>query len=251
MLADLADRPRSARALARFEELGRRHRLPDPLAPVPMIALAQLYRRDVPDLRPGPDGCDLLQVLWCPFRTHGPHGYGSELLLRWRRSAEVGRVLRTRPEPLVVDTDRLLPRPCVLHPEQVATYRFAGLLPAGLCARLDAWDEANEAAARAAGVEAVGYQYDLSIPPGWRAGGFASWHATDPYPVDCGVCGAAMELLLTVDSSEWDGGSRSWRPLEDRDRGACPTGVEVGRFGELNVFACPADPAHPHRWCLQ
>lgn len=25
-------------------------------------------------------------------------------------------------------------------------------------------------------------QYDLSIPPGRRVGGFASWHATDPSP---------------------------------------------------------------------
>ena len=32
---------------------------------VPLIPVAQLYRRDVPDFA-GPEGADLLQVLWCP-----------------------------------------------------------------------------------------------------------------------------------------------------------------------------------------
>ncbi|MFJ3927707.1 hypothetical protein [Streptomyces sp. NPDC090022] len=38
--------------------------------PVPMLAVAQLWTRDIPDLR-GPACHDLLQVLWCPFETHG------------------------------------------------------------------------------------------------------------------------------------------------------------------------------------
>ncbi|MGW6585089.1 hypothetical protein [Streptomyces globisporus] len=36
------------------------------------------------------------------------------------------------------------------------------------------------------------YMGDLSIAPGWKVGGFASWHLTDPAPVDCQVCGTAM-----------------------------------------------------------
>ncbi|GGV23724.1 hypothetical protein GCM10010277_03480 [Streptomyces longisporoflavus] len=64
-----------------------------------------------------------------------------------------------------------------------------------------------------------------------------------------------MELLLTIDSSEWDGGSGSWKPLEQADSpphpAALPTKVIVGRAGELNVFTCPADPGHPHRWSVQ
>ncbi|MFE7632622.1 hypothetical protein ACFU7Z_01275 [Kitasatospora sp. NPDC057518] len=241
-------------------ELSREHRLSDvsETDPLPMIGLAQLYRRDVPDLPEGPDGCDLLQVFWCPFNAHGPNRYDFELHLHWRRSSEVGEVLTTQPQPLVVESDRFVPEPCVLHPEQVATYPFAGLLPEDLCARLDAWDEAQEEAARSTdgrSVQPIGYQYDLSVPPGWRVGGFASWHATDPYPMDCQTCGTPMHLLLTIDSSEWDGGSGSWKPLEDRDlpthRSATPTGITVGRFGELNTFACPNDPGHPHRWSIQ
>jgi len=147
----------------------------------------------------------------------------------------------------------------VLHPEQVVTYPFAGLLPEELCARIDAWEEALEEEAEltedGSTTEPPAYQYDLSIPPSWRVGGFASWHATDPCPMDCLTCMAPMRLLLTIDSSEWDGGSGSWTPHEDRDQptyaGATPTEVVVGRWGELNVFACPDNPGHPYRWSIQ
>ncbi|KIZ16472.1 hypothetical protein [Streptomyces natalensis] len=258
---------------ALLAELSREHRVAR-LAdtdPLPMIGVAQLYRRDLPDLLAGPDGCDLLQVFWCPFDRHGRTGYGMSLDLRWRRSSEVTEVLAVPPRPEVVGFKGYVPEPCVLHPEQVATYPFAGLLPEGLCARIDAWEEALEEAFEEAFEEALGeeaddatdadapeppaYQYDLSIPPGWRVGGFASWHLTDPAPMDCRACTAPMDLLLTIDSREWDGGSGSWKPLEERDlpthRCAVPTEVTVGRWGQLNVFACPVDPSHPHRWSIQ
>ncbi|MFF0483874.1 hypothetical protein [Streptomyces sp. NPDC004435] len=228
---------------------------------LPMIGLAQLYRRDVPDLPAWRDGCDLLQVFWCPFSSHGPGRYehGLHLHLRRRRSWEVGDVTAAPPRPPVVGSDGFVPEPCALHPEQVVGYPYAGLLPEALCARIDAWDEARAAEAdQRADENAAGpvcYQYDLSIPPGWRVGGFASWHKTDPYPMDCRTCRTPMRPLLTIDSSEWDGGSGSWKPVEDREllthRDASPTQVTVGRFGELNVFVCPVDPDHPHRWSIQ
>ncbi|GAA3654834.1 hypothetical protein ACG5V6_07145 [Streptomyces chitinivorans] len=244
-----------------LEELGRRHHAHDAAAadPLPLIGLAQLYRKDIPDLPAGPDGCDLLQVFWCPFDAHGPSGHGMLLDLRWRRSEEITDVQTSPPRPRVVGFEGYVPEPCVLHPEQVATYPFAGLLPKDLCARIDAWEERLEEEAEqwadedAAAV--VGYQYDLSIPPGWRVGGFASWHATDPSPMDCPACAAPMHLLLTIDSSEWDGGSGSWKPLEEQGlpthRFARPTQVTVGRGGELNVFTCPQEPCHLHRWSIQ
>ncbi|MDH6137994.1 hypothetical protein P3T37_007437 [Kitasatospora sp. MAA4] len=251
-----------------LDELRREHRAPQESAndPVPMLALAQVYRRDVPDLPVGPGDCDLLQVFWCPFDRHGPTGYGMELDLRWRRSWEAAEVLVAPPQPQLVGFEGYVPEPCGLHPEQVVTYPFAGLLPEDLCARIDAWEdalmgenlgeedeEAEESDEERA--EPVGYQYDLSIPPGWRVGGFASWHTTDPYPMDCPACATPMELLLTVDSSEWDGGSGSWTPAEDRGLTphpfAKPTGVTVGRWGELNIFACPTDPEHPHCSSIQ
>ncbi|NBE53436.1 hypothetical protein [Streptomyces boluensis] len=245
---------------ALLAELAQKHRVAG-LAdtdPLPMIGVAQLYRRDLPDLPAGPDGADLLQVFWCPFDRHGRTGYGMSLDLRWRRSSEVTETLREPPRPAVVGFKGYVPEPCVLHPEQVTTYPFAGLLPDALCARIDAWEETLEEEAAAASDDAPGppaYQYDLSIPPGWRVGGFASWHLTDPSPMDCRACGVPMELLLTIDSGEWDGGSGSWKPLEDRGlpahRFASPTEVTVGRWGELNVFSCPVTPSHPHQWSIQ
>ncbi|MGN5379080.1 hypothetical protein ACQ4WX_22175 [Streptomyces lasalocidi] len=244
-----------------LEELGRKHRVQDVAAtdPLPLIGLAQLYRRDIADLPAGPDDCDLLQVFWCPFDAHGPTGHSMLLDLRWRRSWEVTEVQTSPPQPLVVGYEGYVPEPCVLHPEQVATYPFASLLPEDVCARIDAWEEGLEEVAEQLADEAtaapVGYQYDLSIPPGWRVGGFASWHATDPSPMNCRTCAVPMHLLLTIDSTEWDGGSGSWKPLEEQDlptyQSARPTQVTVGRWGELNIFACPEGPHHSHRWSIQ
>ncbi|MGW6026166.1 hypothetical protein [Streptomyces sp. NPDC055099] len=266
-----------------LDELNRRHRIPDiaDTDPLPMVALAQLYRRDIPDLPAGPDGCDLLQVFCCPFDAHGPTRYGMLLHLRWRRSEEVDEVLATPPQPQVVGYDGYVPEPCVLHPEQVVTYPFAGLLPQDLCDRIyareealdeeadDEWDTPwdsderahsgekgeDEPAAENGADRQVYYQYDLSIPPGWRVGGFASWHTTDASPMDCLTCTTPMRLLLTIASSEWDGGSGSWKPVEEAGLPphpfATPTKVIVGRAGQVNIFACPADPDHPHRWSVQ
>lgn len=244
-----------------LDELSQVHQIPgaSETDPLPLIGLAQLYRRDVPDLPMGPDGCDLLQVFWCPFERHGESRHDLLLHLRWRSSAEVGEMLAAPPWPQVVGDRGFVPEPCVLHPEQVVTYPFAGLLPEELRARIDAWEEAAEQEAERAtdGVWAAPalYQYDLSIPPGWRVGGFASWPETGPYTMNCPTCATPMQLLLTIDSSEWDGGSGSWAPTEDRDlrpdRYSTPTKVNVGRSGELNIFTCPTDPDHPHRWNVQ
>jgi hypothetical protein len=96
------------------DELRREHRLTElsETDPLPLIALAQLYRRDIPDLPPGPDGSDLLQVFCCPFDAHGTGRYDLLLHLRWRRSAEVGQVLAAPPRPQVVGYGGYVPEPC-------------------------------------------------------------------------------------------------------------------------------------------
>jgi hypothetical protein len=220
-----------------------------PDRPSPMLALAQLYRRDVPGLV-GPPEADLLQVFWCPF-DHPAADQRRSVRLHWRRAAEVADVLAAPPQPAVVGDEGCLPEPCVLHPEQVTEYQYIDLLPRELRAAVDAWDERCEEEDE----HAPRYQYDLSLAPGWKVGGFASWHLTDPIAVDC-ACGASMAPLLTVDSSEWHGQGGSWRPLEDRAAAAphdadTPTRVEFGRWGELRIFTCSKDPAHPHRLSLQ
>ncbi|MGW2558538.1 hypothetical protein ACWCXB_04655 [Streptomyces sp. NPDC001514] len=247
--------------------------------PLPMLAVAQLYTRDFPDLV-GPEGHDLLQVFWCPFEVHGPDRT-IDVVLRWRRSAEVGTVLTEQPEPPVAGREECVPTVCVVHPEQVVEHEFLGLLSEELQEAISDWEEslldededdaydssaptgyatyeeyeAAMAAARAEEEYEVDYMGDLSIAPGWKVGGFVSWHLTGPAPVDCAMCGTPMPPLLTVDKWECDGSSRSWVPVEDRDaaddpRVNDPVGVYLGR-GEMRVHTCPADPSHPHRLSFQ
>ncbi|MEU8703634.1 hypothetical protein [Streptomyces sp. NPDC048565] len=246
-------------------------------APSPMLAVAQLYAREIPDLV-GPEGHDLLQVFWCPFEAHGDDRT-IDVVLKWRHSADVGAVLSPQPEPPVAGRAECVPTTCVVHPEQVVEHEYIGLLDEELQEGIAEWeeelldeDEENDssspgsyatyeeyaaamAAARATEPEEVDYMNDLSIAPGWKVGGFASWHLTDPAPVDCGMCGAAMPPLLTVDKWECDGASRSWLPIEDRDADndpsvIDPTDVYLGR-GLMRVHTCPTDPTHPHRLSFQ
>ncbi|MFE9481981.1 hypothetical protein ACFYNM_25655 [Streptomyces spororaveus] len=233
-------------------------RAPGP-GPLPLLALAQLHARDVPDLPAGPDGCDLLQVFWCPFDAHGPTGYGMYVHLRWRRAAEVREPTAERPAPGAVGFDGYLPEPCLLHPERVTEYPYIELLDGELGAAVEEWEEAQEEAQEEAadedgdgdgdGAWLPTYQSDLSVAPGWKAGGHPAWNLTGPGTMDCDACGCPTELLLTVATNEWHADTRSWIPLEDGPRN--PTGVVVGNHGRLNVFACPRDPSHPHGFSIQ
>ncbi|NUR40210.1 MAG: hypothetical protein HOV73_09025 [Streptomyces sp.] len=81
---------------------------------------------------PAPPGHDLLQVLWCPFETHGfPHA--PAIHLRRRDSmAALDAVLTNPPLPAVVGYEGLVPEPCVLHPEPgVVEYEWPELLSGG------------------------------------------------------------------------------------------------------------------------
>ncbi|MFJ3769553.1 hypothetical protein [Streptomyces sp. NPDC090084] len=133
-------------------------------------------------------------------------------------------------------------------------------LPAALIARIDAWDDAQ---IEQGGRHAPNYQGALSIPPGWRVGGFPSWASTGPMDITCECCAEPMRLLLTAGGDEMDADSHSWMPWEDRDaslqgmdsirRGqsvAMPTRLRFGRDRDLHVFICRADPGHPPRWVL-
>ncbi|MFB8025601.1 MULTISPECIES: hypothetical protein [unclassified Streptomyces] len=231
--------------------------------PAPFAGLAQFFRRDVPGLASGPDGADLAQIFRCPL-THGPH-LERRYHLRWRKTDETehaGRFLDPPPRTPLLRAEQELPEPCVLHPEEVDTYPWAedGVLPAPLIARIDAWDDAQISER---GPHALSYQSDLSIPPGWRVGGYPSWASTGPMAVDCDSCSTPMRLLLTAEGAETDAGSHSWVPCEDRDPAldgkasiqdwsslAQPTRLRFGRDRDLHVFVCPADGEHPPRWVL-
>ncbi|MFI0501952.1 hypothetical protein ACH3WN_03690 [Streptomyces albogriseolus] len=213
--------------------------------PIPLLPVVQLRTQDVPGLSL-PDDADVLQVFWCPFNAHGADRHVGVHLF-WRKASEVTEVMAEQPEPEVVGRAEYVPEPCVLHPEQVVEHQWGDLLPYSIRARLDEWEDWEDE-------DAVSYQFDLSIPPGWKVGGFAPWPVTGPEDVTC-ACGRRMDLLLTIDSREWDRGTRSWVPLEDRlvaDTDAnTPTRVVVGRGGRLMIFVCSQDWSHPHRLVLQ
>ncbi|MET7401261.1 hypothetical protein ABZS66_48055 [Dactylosporangium sp. NPDC005572] len=217
--------------------------------PIALVPIAQLYRRDVPDFV-GPDGADVLQVLWCPL-DHPEVGYNPRVRLYWRDSADIDRVLTAPPAPPVVN-EHYLPSPCVVHPEQITEYQYAALLPEDLDERITAWEEEREDDEDGEDDDGVGYQFDLSLAPGWKVGGFANWSLTDPHPVDCAECGTPMTLLLTADTSEWHGTGGSWRPLEEPPGATSgPTDVVIGRGYALYIFRCPVSFDHPPATAMQ
>ncbi|WP_323145269.1 hypothetical protein [Streptomyces sp. NBC_01565] len=174
-------RPAEIRAArAGLAEPAPRHKVSrlSPADPLPMLAVAQLFARDVPDLPAGPAGLDLLQVFWCPFDRHGPTGHGMHLHLRWRSCAEVREPLAEQPEPELVGSEGYLPEPCVLHPERVTEYEYIELLPGRLGRRVEAWEEDQEEREGA-----PTYMSDLSIAPGWRRA--ASPPGTSPVRASC------------------------------------------------------------------
>jgi hypothetical protein len=219
--------------------------------PVPLLPLMQLFTQEVPGLA-APEGCDLLQVLWCPFDAHGTPPV-PDIHLRWRNSSECGEILAAPPLPEVIGFEGYVADSCVLHPERVVEHEFMELLSGTLQERIKEWEFENEE--QSDGEDFLTYHHDLSIAPGWKVGGYATWSVTGPQLIVCS-CGTPMDLLLTIASTEWSGGSYSWVPLEDRElirmSGAnTPTRVTVGRGGSLTIFFCRADPTHGHRVSLQ
>jgi hypothetical protein len=221
-------------------ERGREPRRITVTGPLPLLPVLQLHAADVPGL-PRPEGTDLLQVLWCP--SGHDQGYLPYTELRWRSRAGTGTPLTEQPRPAVVGNDGYLPNPCVLHPESVTEYPAPHELPEELADRVEQW----------ALDRGADYQYDLSVAPGCKVAGHAPWSFTDPFPMACAECGAGMRPLLTLDSTEWDGGSRSWRPVEDAaapgsgvlDGPACATGLRFGRGYGLQLYVCERSYGHP------
>ncbi|MFJ3880247.1 hypothetical protein ACIPW5_22665 [Streptomyces sp. NPDC090077] len=245
------------------EELAADERLqagrPWPEGPAAMLPVAQLYVRDVPRLRTlGPPGADLLQVLWCPF----DHPANPRPVLVWRSAAEVTDVLGAPPEPSAIQFADYLPDPCLLAPEQVTEYPNPMELSRELREQVgdrNQWQAAGPAVGSSYGpAPEEFYLNHLSVSPGWKVGGWSNWGLTDPVPRRCPACDTGMDPLLTIASTEWDGGSESWAPVEDRagdlPRGSPPanfTGVVLAGGYGMQIHLCPASPLHPHIALIQ
>jgi hypothetical protein len=224
-----------------------------PDGPRPLIPIAQLYARDTPQL-PYPAGTDVMQLLWTADTA--VEGYSDAVRLRWRLSSEVREILVDPPAPAYVENDYLVPEPCVLHPEQVREFPPDHLLAPELKERLDTWSKQRS----------VSYWHDLSVAPGWKAGGWPA-HFTfrdpaEPDELQCGACGGPLDALFTIGSSEWDGATGSWRPVEDGESADRPVGypyrsaldptmVTIGRGYTLQFYYCVSTPSHPPRTIMQ
>ncbi|MBL1081978.1 DUF1963 domain-containing protein [Streptomyces actinomycinicus] len=224
-----------------------------PEGPYPLVAVAQFTAADFPGIR-FPAGTDLVQLLWCPDWHDQPHpeGWGQACRLFWRRAADVTDPLTRQPDPedhWAYDED-MVPRACLLHPERLTEYPWHEELPAGLAERFEAW------------LDERGLSDDVSVIPGWKLGGSMGWGVTDmPRRLDCGACGAPLELFLQCDTCEYQPGPfgpeglpHRFRPLEERhlephtsqeEAAREPTGMTVGRGGHAGLYTCSADPRHP------
>jgi hypothetical protein len=202
------------------------------------MIVVELYIRDVPGLW-HPPGVDILQVLWCPF-AHD-HGRTPTLRLFWRREDTTPPI--ADPPTGLTDERFYVPKPCVLHPELVTEYPDLEDLPTEMR------DEVELLGAQ------IDYVGELSTAPGWKVAGWPQWSVTGAHPIECATCGTQMDLLLTIDTTEHEAGSR-WEPVDadDRDLRAErrePTGIVIGRWGSLQVFACTRWRGHPARFDLQ
>lgn len=129
--------------------------------------MARLHTREVPGL-PLPGDADPLQFLRCPFDARG-EDRAVAVCLRWRKAADVSEVPAEQPEPEAVGRAEYVPDSCMLHPEQVTKHQWEDLPPYPVRARLDEWEEREDA---------VSCRFGLSVSPGWKVGGFAAWPTT-------------------------------------------------------------------------
>ncbi|MFF3214275.1 hypothetical protein ACFYYB_26840 [Streptomyces sp. NPDC002886] len=235
---------------------------PWPEGPIAMLPVAQVYARDVPLFpRPAHSEADLLQVLWCPF-DHPEH---PRTALFWRVAATVTDVLATPPEPPAVQFETYLPEPCLLSPEQVVEYPNNLELDEEIQEKLGDWStwQVAEAAAQNGDYEVAPeelYMDMLSVSPGWKIGGWSRWGLTDPVPRLCPECGTEAEPLLTIATTEWNGGDDSWAPEEEQENptpllpGNPPanfTMIDIASGYNLQLHTCPVSPNHPHIELIQ
>jgi hypothetical protein len=225
-------------------------------AAIPMVAVAQVFARDVPEL-PFPAGADVCQVLWCPAQ----HGDALQplALVRWRDSTAVGVALAEPPSPGPdLGTGEFRPQPCALDPERVVDYPDPWELDDGLRQEIEAWAQEHGSS-----------YFDLATAPGTKAVGWPDWIQHPEYPA-C-TCGAAMEHLLTLASWECDGASwPCWLPEQERaaltfhppPAGGDPeqyplltttedAGLMIGDAGNFYLFTCTRCADRPVRTASQ
>jgi hypothetical protein len=215
---------------------------PDRPGATSMVAVLQLYARDVPQL-PCPPGMDILQLLWCPFdHPQADGGAWPRPEVRWRSEASLAAQHPTSPTAPANNRHGYVPRPCLIDPEPVIEYPAEDL--PGL------YDQHQAAIDRIEAETGWSFSYHLSVAPGIKVGGYPRWTQFPDWPV-CD-CGTRMDHLLTVASVESDGESwRRWMPLEEvghaGGKGFNATDLCIGDVGSMYLFVCASCPNMPHQ----
>jgi hypothetical protein len=196
--------------------------------------ILQLRTQDFPELS-SPPGADTLQILWCP-NDHAEVGSWPAITVYWHDSASPD-VRAIRPAHFEVCQKEYIANECELNPERVPEF------PSAFTLREEDFERMAEISEEAADI----YQSCLSVAPGLKLGGYPNW-SQDPAPPIC-ECGKLMRYVLTVDSSEFDGGTFArWVPVQERQfwsasydqrtQVQAAAGLTLGDMGEMNLFVC-------------
>lgn len=216
----------------------------------PLVPILQLRQQDVPELG-FPQGTDLFQLLWCPH-DHMPYS-GPEPQVFWRTASSVANPMLSPLVPTSIDVEEsTFPTPCQLFPERVIEYPHAFELSDD---NPELWALINNSAELQKIISGLDksifedagtlYQYCLSVADGTKVGGYVNWCQSPEIPL-CD-CGAAMEHLLTIDDSEFDGGTwPRWLAQEDvqfwsaspDERFAVQRAADFSHFGDFYLFIC-------------
>lgn len=210
--------------------------------PEPMVAVARLWRRDVPEL-PFRDDEDLCQVLWCPLLHSLAFGDClPNVSIRWSAGGAPG--LRPRPAPpssRYAAEIGYLPSPCTVRAERVTEYPGVYEMPDALAATATAWAKAS----------GWNFWQVLGPAPGTKVGGWARWL----YPALPYLCAAGhpMRHLMTVAGREYDTLSRAaWQPMDEPpDQGQHDAGLRFGDGGNLYILVCDDCPDRPIGWVME
>ncbi|MEV5378409.1 hypothetical protein AB0L26_20920 [Streptomyces nondiastaticus] len=218
--------------------------------PVAMVAVAQLYARDLPEL-PFPPGRDVLQILWCPLIHEGDVS-AARPELYWRSAHETAAagagILAEPPQPYEYD-EEFVPQPSTVSPTKAVEYPNWDM-PPGLSQTLEERFEAFE--------ERLGASYwDVATTIQSKAGGYPGWTQPPSWP-DC-ACGRRMEHLLSITATE--PGYGRWLPLDEHRADsrkpmvlteadpavfdAIGHGMDMGGLKGMYFFVCRTCPGMP------
>ena len=212
----------------------------EPGVGVTLVPVLQLRADEFPEIEFYP-GMDLLQVLWCPQDHHDVSV--AKPFIFWRNTAHINETLESIPTFVNAD-ERYIPQECYLLPERVQEFPQYYRLTEDQQSRLDTWD-ISDSIDDTIDVPSTLYEWELSVCPSTKIGGDVYWVQYPQWPT-C-QCGQTMQHLLTINDSEFDGGTyQRWLPVEDQfvwegdyqARWVVQNAADIRLGGLLYIFIC-------------